>query len=111
MAPVLLFVALFTVYPFFRMVGVSMTSWTLLTPPEYVGFQNFAQAFGDSQFWSALGYTLIYTVIITPVLMIGGYLLALLVLPKSPLRGFTRTVIFLPVVIGLGTSSLLWYWL
>ena len=31
--------------------------------------------------------------------------------PNTPLRRFTRGVVFLPVVIGLGVSSLLWYWL
>ena len=43
--------------------------------------------------------------------MIGGYLIALLVAPNTPLRRFTRAVVFVPVVIGLGVSSLLWYWL
>ena len=43
--------------------------------------------------------------------MIGGYLIALLVAPNTPLRKFTRGVVFVPVVIGLGVSSLLWYWL
>jgi multiple sugar transport system permease protein len=40
-----------------------------------------------------------------------GYLVALLVATNSPLRKFTRGVVFTPVVIGLGASSLLWYWL
>src|SRR6185503_3524162 len=30
---------------------------------------------------------------------------------KSPLRRFTRTVVFIPVVMRRGVSSLLWYWL
>jgi multiple sugar transport system permease protein len=38
-------------------------------------------------------------------------LLALLTAQNSRLRRFTRTVVFIPVVIGLGVSSLLWYWL
>jgi multiple sugar transport system permease protein len=43
--------------------------------------------------------------------MIGGYAIALLMSDNTPLRRFTRAVIFIPVVIGLGSSSLLWYWL
>jgi multiple sugar transport system permease protein len=43
--------------------------------------------------------------------MVGGYLLALLLARNTPLRKFTRSVVFVPVVIGLGVSSLLWYWL
>ena len=38
-------------------------------------------------------------------------MLALLTSQNSPLRRLTRTVVFTPVVIGLGVSSLLWYWL
>lgn len=111
LAPALLFVLAFTVYPFVQMVWVSLNNWTLITPPRYVGLDNFEKAFADRQFWISLGFTLKYTLIITPILMIGGYLIALLVSDNSPLRRFTRTVVFIPVVIGLGVSSLLWYWL
>jgi multiple sugar transport system permease protein len=111
LSPALLFVAIFTLYPFIQMVWVSLNNWTLITPPRYVGLDNFERAFADDQFWISLGFTLKYTLIITPILMIGGYLIALLVSDNSPLRRFTRTVVFIPVVIGLGVSSLLWYWL
>ena len=43
--------------------------------------------------------------------MIGGYVLALLTAATRRSRRFTRAVVFIPVVIGLGASSLLWYWL
>jgi multiple sugar transport system permease protein len=61
--------------------------------------------------WVSFVFTLKYTAIITPILIGGGYLLALLTSRNSPLRRFTRTTVFIPVVIGLGVSSLLWYWL
>jgi multiple sugar transport system permease protein len=111
LAPALLFVAVFTAYPFLQMIWVSFNSWTLITPPKFIGLNNFTKAFADRQFWISLGFTLQYTLYITPILMIGGYLLALLTAPNTPLRRFTRAVIFIPVVIGLGASSLLWYWL
>jgi multiple sugar transport system permease protein len=111
LAPALLFVSAFTAYPFAQMVYVSLTNWTLIEPPRFVGLDNFARAIADRQFWISLGYTLKYTLIITPILMIGGYLIALLTASNTPLRRFTRAVVFVPVVIGLGSSSLLWYWL
>jgi multiple sugar transport system permease protein len=43
--------------------------------------------------------------------MVGGYLLALLTATNTPIRRLTRAVVFVPVVIGLGASSFLWYWL
>jgi multiple sugar transport system permease protein len=111
LAPALLFVLAFTAYPFLQMLWLSLNSWSLITPPKYVGLNNFTKAFADRQFWVSLGFTLQYTLLITPILMIGGYLLALLTAANTPIRRFTRAVVFVPVVIGLGASSLLWYWL
>ena len=111
LTPALLFVLAFTAYPLVQMVWLSFNNWSLITPPRFIGLNNFTRAFSDDQFWVSLGYTFKYTLLITPILMVGGYLLALLVSPNTPLRRFTRTAIFVPVVIGLGVSSLLWVWL
>ena len=111
LAPALIFVSAFTAYPLLQMMWLSLNDWTLLTPPEFVGLDNFFKAFSDDQVWDSLGFTLKYTLFITPILMIGGYLIALLTSSNTPLRRFTRAVVFVPVVIGLGASSLLWYWL
>ncbi len=112
LTPALLFVLIFTAYPFIQMVWVSFNSWSLLSPPKFIGTDNFERAFFmDRQFWVSLGYSVKYTVFITPILMVGGYLVALLVADNSPLRRVTRTFVFIPVVIGLGVSSLAWYWL
>jgi multiple sugar transport system permease protein len=111
LAPALVFVLAFTVYPLGQMIWMSLHNWSLITPARYVGLDNYRQALADHQFWVSFLFTLKYTAIITPVLIVGGYLLALLTAHNSPLRSFTRTVVFIPVVIGLGVSSLLWYWL
>ncbi len=109
--PALLFVLAFTLYPFGRMFWISLNDWSLITPPEYVGLDNFSRILDDDQFWTSLRFTLKYTIMITPILMIGGYLVALLTSTNTRLRRVTRTILFVPVVIGLGASSLLWYWL
>lgn len=111
LAPALLFVLAFTAYPFGQMVWMSLHDWSLLEPPAFIGIDNFDRALGDRQFWDALKFTLTYTLLVTPILIVGGYLVALLTSPNTPLRRFTRSVVFVPVVIGLGASSLLWYWL
>jgi multiple sugar transport system permease protein len=111
LAPALLFVLVFTAYPFAQMVWVSFNSWSLITPPKFIGLDNYTRAFHDRQFWVSLTYSLKYTVLITPILMVGGYLIALLVAQNTAVRRLTRTVVFVPFVIGLGASSLLWYWL
>jgi multiple sugar transport system permease protein len=111
LTPIVIFVSVFTAYPFFQMIWMSFHSWSLIAPKKWVGSANFIRAYDDQQFWTSLWFTLKYTLYITPILMISGYLIALLVAKNTPLRRFTRAVVFIPVVIGLGVSSLLWYWL
>jgi multiple sugar transport system permease protein len=111
LAPALVFVLVFTAYPLVQMAWMSFHNWSLITPARYVGLDNYRRAFADDQFWVSFAFTLKYTAIITPVLIVGGYLLALLTSESSRLRRITRTTVFVPVVIGLGVSSLLWYWL
>ncbi len=111
MAPALSFVAVFVMWPLAHLLWLSMTSVSLLGGGEYVGLENYAKAITDKNFWRAFLFTLSYTAYLTPVLLILNLALALLVTRNTPLRKFTRTVIFLPVVIGLASSSLLWFWL
>ena len=110
-APALAFVLVFTAYPLGQMVWMSLHNWSLIAPKKYVGAGNFIKAWNDPQFWTSLEFTLKYTALITPILMISGYLIALLTAENRPLRQITRSIVFAPVVIGLGASSLLWYWL
>jgi multiple sugar transport system permease protein len=111
LAPAVIFVIAFTAYPLGQMVWMSLHNWSLITPPRFVGLRNYQRALDDRQFWVSFVFTLKYTAIITPILIVGGYLLALLTSRSSPVRRLTRTTVFIPVVIGLGVSSLLWYWL
>lgn len=109
--PALVFVCVFVIYPFVQLVLTSLSSQSLLGGGHYVGLANYEAALADATFWRALGFTAKYTLYITPILMGLGYLLALLVEPNRPFLKIVRGIVFVPVVIGLGTSSLLWFWL
>jgi multiple sugar transport system permease protein len=111
LAPAVLFVMVFTAFPLSQMIWMSFHNWSLIAPKRWVGLDNYLHAYNDKQFWISLGFTLKYTLYITPILMVGGYLIALVVVKNTPLRMATRAIVFTPVVIGLGVSSLLWYWL
>jgi len=110
-APALLFVAVFVLIPFGQLVAMSMTDRSLLGGGRFVGPGNYVRIWNDAGFWRALLFTVKYTVVLTPILMILGFALALLTADNTPLKRLTRTVVFLPVVIGLSSSSLLWFWL
>ncbi len=53
------------------MVWMSLHNWSLIAPPKFVGLGNFVKACNDPQFWVSLGFTLKYTLCITPILMIA----------------------------------------
>jgi multiple sugar transport system permease protein len=111
LAPALLFVAVFVFYPLSQLVTISLTSESLLGGGEFVGLDNYLTALNDRNFWRAFWFTVRYTLYITPVLIGLGFLLALLMSINRPVVQVTRGVVFLPVVIGLASSSLLWVWL
>jgi multiple sugar transport system permease protein len=110
-APALFFVGAFTLYPLIQLFWMSLHNWSLLGGSRLIGLGNYLRAFNDPIFWSALFFTLRYTLYLTPILIVLGYLCALLTSGTSRLIKLTRGVIFIPVVIGLGSSSLLWVWL
>jgi multiple sugar transport system permease protein len=110
-APALLFVGIFVLIPLGQLIAMSATDRSLLGGGKFIGMGNYIRIWNDAGFWRALLFTFRYTLILTPILMVLGFALALLVADNTLLKRLTRTVIFLPVVIGLGSSSLLWFWL
>ncbi|MCC6801673.1 MAG: sugar ABC transporter permease [Anaerolineae bacterium] len=109
--PAVAFTVVFFLIPLAMTVYMSLYNWPLLGEHKFIGLENYVSLMSDRQFWSSLWFTTRYTLLITPVIFILAFVLALLV--NLPLRGvgIFRTIYFLPVVIGLGTSSLLWVWL
>jgi multiple sugar transport system permease protein len=109
--PSLLGLVLFTLGPLLASLGISLTSWDLLTPPQFVGLGNFTELLGSAEIRDALLHTLIYIVIYLPTVLVLGLLLAILL--NRPLRGlqFYRTAFFMPVVSSWVAVSLIWRWL
>ena len=109
--PAVAFTLVFFVIPLIMTVFMSLHDWPLLGDHSFVGLDNYITLATDTQFWNSLWFTTRYTLIVTPLIFILAFGLALLV--NLPLRGvgIFRTIYFLPVVIGLGTSSLMWVWL
>ncbi len=109
--PCLIFIGVFFITPLIMTAWMSLHDWPLLGSKAFIGLENYRDLLTDKQFWRSLWFTTQYTLVVTPCIFLLGFVLALVV--QLPLRGigFFRTVYFLPVVIGLGTSSLLWVWL
>lgn len=110
-APALILVLCFFVIPLAMTAWMSLHNWPLLGKASFIGLGNYQALFTDGRFWSAMRFTVYYTVVVTIVIFAVAFPLALFVERQRPLAGFYRTVYFLPVVVGFGSASLLWAWL
>ena len=105
--PALAFVVVFVLVPLVFAIYMSLTNWPLIGSYDFIGFSNYVAVATDPVFWRSVGYTVLYTAIVTLPILVLGYLLALVV--RGNRRGATlfRTIFFLPYVIGLTTLSFL----
>jgi multiple sugar transport system permease protein len=109
--PAMLLVAIFFIIPVFFTAWMSLHNWSLLGNPKWVGLRNYIRMFSDTQFRDALGFTAYYTVIVTIAIFAVAFPLAIFVERQRRFVAAYRTLIFLPVVVGLASASLLWVWL
>ncbi len=110
--PTVLFVIVFFIIPLLMTFFMSFYDWSLIgAGGDFIGINNYIELGNDRQFLKSLSFTARYTLLITPPIFILGFILASLVRHDIRGIGIFRTVFFMPVVIGLGVSSLLWVWL
>lgn len=107
-APFALFFTVFRAVPFLEAVGLVFYQWDILTPPKFIGLQNFQKVFADKKFWSSLWHTLYFTILTVPPLVIFGFLLATLVHAKIKWQGFFRSAFYLPNILSISVVCLTW---
>jgi len=109
-SPWLIGFAIFTVGPMISSVYVSLTSWDLITPPRFVGFANYTEAFQDPRVGQALKVTLLYGVISVPLQTALAFVVALLLNADLPGMRFFRTVWYLPSLVSGVAQMVLFLW-
>ncbi len=109
--PCLLVTFLFFIVPLLMTIWMSFNQWPLLGHPTFSGLKNYLDLLQDDSFWGSLGFTVKYTLVVTPAIFLVAFGLALLVHRGVRFVGIFRTAYFLPVVIGMTTASLLWTWM
>ncbi len=98
----------------------SLTDYPLLREPVYIGLENYAELLwdrdeagqiGDPVFYKALINTLYYAAMAIPASLLISLGLALLLNARIRGQAFYRTVIFLPTLVPMVASAMLWMWL
>ncbi|MEW6224406.1 MAG: sugar ABC transporter permease [Chloroflexota bacterium] len=110
LAPALVLLGIFVLYPIVAVVGFSFTEYDIVRPPVPVGLDNYERLVNDPTFWLALTHSVVY-LIVTPILIVLSIMLAIVV--NRALRGIHiyRALYFVPAVSGSIAIGLSWTWL
>jgi multiple sugar transport system permease protein len=110
-SPAMVLIGVFFLVPLVMTFWISLHNWPLLGRRRFIGLDNYVRALADPGFHSALTFTLLYTLVITPILFLLGLGLALLVRRKVRAAGVFQSIYFMPVCIGFAAGSFLWLYL
>lgn len=110
-APAVIWVLVFALWPFFNTVILSFTNARPLTGGEFVAFDNYQALAQDSRVWTSLGTTLAFTALCVPLLTFLPLILALLVHRSIPGISFFRTTFYFPVIASVVVVALIFTWL
>ncbi len=96
-SPYFLIYLAFSLFPIIYTFYISLTSWNGFTSPVFIGLKNYFVLVADRRFYGALGNTLILMLMIIPVQIGLGMLVAVLLSSKvMPAKGTYRLLNFLP---------------
>jgi multiple sugar transport system permease protein len=109
--PWLVGLLVFTLGPIIVSLYLSMTDYEIVRPPVFTGFANYEFLFQDRLFWQALRVTSTYVFISVPLGLILSFAVAMLMNQKLKLLGLWRTIFYIPNLVPVIASSVLWLWL
>ncbi|MBN8505922.1 MAG: sugar ABC transporter permease [Burkholderiales bacterium] len=97
-------------YPGLQALWLSFTDYNMIQPTRFVGLDNYARLADDPFFWAALRNSLLYLVVVVPLLVFLPMVLAVGVNAALPGIKLFRALFYLPVVTSLVISGLIWKW-
>ena len=107
--PATLLFAVFIAYPILWVAGQSLWTGTGSGTRSFTGLANYRAVLSDPTFWIVVRNMVLWGAITIPVqMLIGGLLAYFIERHTHRLRGFFRTMYFLPVVTSVSVISLVW---
>lgn len=107
LAPALLVIATFVLYPIGAVFYYSFTEYNISTPPVWVGLSNYETLLTDNVFWLALRHSFTY-LLVTPILIVLCMILAIIVNRKLPGINAFRAIYYIPVISGSIAVGISW---
>lgn len=112
LSPWLIGFIVFTGGPIIASMVLSFFSWKMITPPKFVGLNNYVTMFTTDQFFKqSISVTASYVLISVPLSLVVALFLAVLLNQNIRLSSFWRTVFYLPAVISGVAGAVIWKWM
>jgi ABC-type sugar transport system permease subunit len=109
--PVVLLVAVFTLYPFGQALYDSMRLTSPFFPARFVGLDNFRGVIGSTYFADAVRVTLTFTAIAVPATVVTSLLIALLLNERFVGNTALRAGMLLPWALPASITGIVWKWM
>ncbi len=101
LAPFIIGLLVFTVYPFVYSLYLSFTEYNIVSPPQWIGIDNFVKMFtADDKFWVSFKVTLKFALVQVPLKLIFSLLVAILLSTKTKLTNVYRAAFYIPSLLG-----------
>ena len=108
-SPWLLGFLLWVLGPMVASLIISLTEWNILTPPKYVGFDNYTKLLDPNVYFLKALYNTIYiTVIGVPLQVVLALVVAQFLNYRGRAVNLFRTIFYLPMVTPIVASALVW---
>lgn len=101
----------FTAYPVIASLYYSFCDYSILKSAVWIGGENYRELVTDDLFWKSLGNTLLYAALSVPLGTAVALALAMLLNCDVRGRSFFRVVFYLPSIVPVVASSMLWLWI
>ncbi|WP_228055712.1 carbohydrate ABC transporter permease [Lusitaniella coriacea] len=106
--PALIVLGLTVFFPALQAFFFSFTNYDLIQPPQWIGFANFQRLLKDPVFWQTVRNTLLYLLVVVPLLVVLPLGLAILVNQKLRGMQWFRMAFYVPVVISMVVVGITW---
>ena len=108
--PTYIFYTIFVILPFIAVLLLSFSQYDILTPPKFIGLDNFIGMFKDSRLLTVYGNTFYFTIAAVLFNVGIGLLLAIMLNRKisNTLKYLFRLAYFFPNIVSVVFISVIW---
>jgi ABC-type sugar transport system permease subunit len=110
-APLMIFIALFTYIPILASLNLSFREWNFLSPDmPFVGFRNYEQLLASRDLWNSLWVTTLFAVLSVPLRLGLALIIAAYLVRETMHVRLLRGALFLPSVTSTVSIAVVFSW-